>query len=580
MFRRLSFILLCLLAFSCSDPRVSSLLHDVSEFIEDRPDSALLVLESIPGRALNTQGLQARYSLLYAMALDKNYIDTTDVSIIQPAVRYYEKHGSADERLQAHYYEGIAYFNKAEYDNAIVSFSSAEEFVSEATDKRYVGLLYSRISDLYNRTFNSAAELKYIELAGKVFESGNLDKYRYTTLERQGQALANHKQYDEAEEVFLQLLNTPSLPDYLNRLVKEDYAIILSSRPDRDNQKALGLFRDVLKDSGTLRDMVSWASYAYTLSACGYKKESDQVFSQLYAIESKDYSVIDIWKYAALENEGDYHGAFSLLKKSLAYQDSLVNYRLSQITAKAQVEHMALRNSQLQAEKQNNRYKALVIIIVLTLILLSVIFLYVTRNRKLMKERLELIDIAETMRFRLKESEEYRELEKFSYDSDVASSHSEISSLREEMRANEKTLSALRSEYARMYKSQFNYLGELCESYLLANGRDDSQRIVYNKVQEMIRDISGDKDGQKRFEKMIDASLDKIMTHFREDYPELTENDYRFVSYLFVGFDATTLCIVLKMASVAAVYMKKSRIKKMIQDSQSAYKDRYLEMIS
>ena len=73
MFRRLSFILLCLLAFSCSDPRVSSLLHDVSEFIEDRPDSALLVLESIPGRALNTQGLQARYSLLYAMALDKNY---------------------------------------------------------------------------------------------------------------------------------------------------------------------------------------------------------------------------------------------------------------------------------------------------------------------------------------------------------------------------------------------------------------------------------------------------------------------------------------------------------------------------
>ena len=70
-----------------------------------------------------------------------------------------------------------------------------------------------------------------------------------------------------------------------------------------------------------------------------------------------------------------------------------------------------------------------------------------------------------------------------------------------------------------------------------------------------------------------------ILRHFRDEFPKYSEEDYRFISYVFVGFDATTLYIIFNMPSVAAVYMKKSRIKKTISDSNAKYRRNYLEMM-
>jgi len=44
--------------------------------------------------------IEAKYALLLSQALDKNYIDLQSDSIIAPAVRYYENHGTPDERLK------------------------------------------------------------------------------------------------------------------------------------------------------------------------------------------------------------------------------------------------------------------------------------------------------------------------------------------------------------------------------------------------------------------------------------------------------------------------------------------------
>ena len=184
------------------------------------------------------------------------------------------------------------------------------------------------------------------------------------------------------------------------------------------------------------------------------------------------------------------------------------------------------------------------------------------------------------MRFRLQESENERAQEKENLDDLLSLKDSEISSLRREIHSKESILSHLRTEYVHMYKSQFKYLGSLCETFLFANERTDSQRIVYERVRDMIKDISNDAIGQRRFERMIDKSLNNIMKRFREDFPKYSEEDYRFVSYLFVGFDATTLSVIFNMPSVAAVYMKKSRIKKTVQESEVSFKSNYLEMLS
>jgi len=554
-------------------------LSDVESYIQERPDSALAVLRGIDKKTLGSRRLQAQYSLLEAAALYKNYIDTTDLGIIEPAVDYYSRHGSADEKLKALYYQGVLYLQGESFDKAIVSLSKAEELIPNAKDKRYIGLLYSAISDTFNKTHNSVEELRYIYLAQTAFSEAGLSQYYHTTQWRIAQALNNNRQYAEAEEIYKALLADSDTPISIVNNIKEEYAQLLIVLNNDNCQHSLELFDSILADGSGFSSVRIWASYAYVLAVCGRSDESDDVFNQLYAMEQNDYSVIDIWKSAAYETEGDYRNAYSLLQKSLSYQDSLLNMSISQATVRSQRDYLSIEKSQLEIVNKNNRIKALIAIFLLILLSMALYIFFRNKNIKLEKERVAMAEIAESIGARLKESEECWALERISFEEMVNTQQNEISTLYEQIDKGETTLSRLRSEYTRMYKTQFKYLGELSETYLLANKRTDSQKVVYNKVKDLIKDISGDMSGQRHFEQMIDRSLGGIMAHFREDFPSYTEEDYRFVSYLIVGFDATTISIILNMPSVAAVYMKKSRIKKTIVDSKSLSRDILLEMI-
>ena len=119
-----------------------------------RPDSALAVLESIDTLSLKTKAQRARYSLLYTMALDRNRIDTTDLRVIQPAVRYYERYGSKDDKMKMYYYWGVIQFNRGELLSAIGSFIRSKELSESSGDYVFRGLILSAISDVYARNNN------------------------------------------------------------------------------------------------------------------------------------------------------------------------------------------------------------------------------------------------------------------------------------------------------------------------------------------------------------------------------------------------------------------------------------------
>ena len=79
---------------SCKQSEEQSYLQRAEQIIDDYPDSALVLLSSISRANLQKEKDYAHYCLLYAKALDKNYIDTTDISILSPAISFYEKKAS------------------------------------------------------------------------------------------------------------------------------------------------------------------------------------------------------------------------------------------------------------------------------------------------------------------------------------------------------------------------------------------------------------------------------------------------------------------------------------------------------
>ena len=205
--------------------------------------------------------------------------------------------------------------------------------------------------------------------------------------------------------------------------------------------------------------------------------------------------------------------------------------------------------------------------------------IYKKTIEKSIAEKESLFKISEAVRRQLTFVEEERKETEHYLRAIVDSKNQEIGVLRSHIDEKDKKLVALRSEHAQMYKSQFKALGELCETFIRSKEQRDSHRMVYEKVKDMLKEINGDKASHMRFERMINKTLNNIMKHFREDFPNYTDNDYRFISYIFVGFDATTLSIIFDMPSQASVYMKKMRIKKNVLNSISEYKELYLEMM-
>jgi hypothetical protein len=122
------FIAIFLLA-SCANRKTAATLNDVETYIQARPDSALATIRAIDTTTLTTRALRAHYALLHAIALDKNWIDTTDVGVVMPAVEYYDRHPSGIRRAKAWYYLGRIQQNGGNRPDAGISFLKAEQFL-------------------------------------------------------------------------------------------------------------------------------------------------------------------------------------------------------------------------------------------------------------------------------------------------------------------------------------------------------------------------------------------------------------------------------------------------------------------
>lgn len=108
---------------------------DLAESLMDsRPDSALSILNAVNVEMFGDKKDKARYALLKSMALDKNYIDTTSFDVLQPAIDYFLRKGTADEKLKTYYYQGRIYQNRENNDSAMQSFMRGREFCGQASD--------------------------------------------------------------------------------------------------------------------------------------------------------------------------------------------------------------------------------------------------------------------------------------------------------------------------------------------------------------------------------------------------------------------------------------------------------------
>lgn len=141
------------LMMGCTDGRYSAVLSQIDTLMEAHPDSALLRLDSI--RSLKEswpKRLRMRYDLLEAKAQNKAFVDFTSDSIAKEFTKYYDSHGTANERMMAHYLLGCVYRDLGEAPHAVDCYLDAisqADTTAKDCDFYTLSCAYAQMADIY-----------------------------------------------------------------------------------------------------------------------------------------------------------------------------------------------------------------------------------------------------------------------------------------------------------------------------------------------------------------------------------------------------------------------------------------------
>lgn len=319
------------LCTSCVFSRFSPELLDVGSYIQERPDSALSVLEAMDLQSLKSKKDRSLHALLHAMALDKNFIDVDDDSLANVALEYFDNRGPKYYKARALYYKGLSYYYAENYNLAIVEFSKAEQASRECGDSLYLGMTYVCLADVYGNCYNDIQEISYLNGAKEIFSALNESYYAQTVNERLGSAYTNAREYEKAEDILLGLLQE-DIDIKVRVLAMSDYAYLNMVMPDRDPKLSDDYFSKVYElgyqDYLSVRKLWAWAA---AMNMIGKKTDSQSLVQQLLPIS--DSYISDYWQYVICRSDGDIETALCFYENSGESSNEVVEETLRQSLA-------------------------------------------------------------------------------------------------------------------------------------------------------------------------------------------------------------------------------------------------------
>ena len=377
--RMLVLAVVIVLSAGCGDnPRGLAALRDIESYIEHSPDSALTALRNLDSSVLDTRHLRARHALLHSIALDKNYIDLTTDSVIAPAVSYFSRKGSPDDRFKSFYYLGRIHQNAGRDEEAMELFVKATSFEDKVTDKAALARCWSAMGMIYSYLydFEKAVE-SYEKSSGLFLEAGNFSSYvndclktadAWWSLGEYGKSLI----YIKKVESDIDKVSVRALSRYFSERLSVECELL---PPD-----------DILN---TIEDYISSvpSSYIYWLGVSNSYYAIGEYGQSLNAL--KKYSEINAGYY---RNAG-YHAMASKIYEAIGeYKKSLYhNNRYSYLTDSLDMVILSEDTKFIQERHQKdmdilkNRNKALaatVVIILLCLILSASAFWAIRQDRE------------------------------------------------------------------------------------------------------------------------------------------------------------------------------------------------------
>ena len=551
MVRYISIVtLLLLITASCVDRGALRALDSVESYITEEPDRALSALDSLSQAGIKGKEANARYALLYSMALDKNFIDIDTDSIIAPAVKWYSRHGRLPDRMRTAYYLGRIRYNAQDFGSAIVCQMKAGEMSAELGDLFYQGMSSVAMADIYASTYNSMESLCYSRKAyGHFIESGN-EEYAMMAMLGAGLSLNNLGKYSDAraafDSVYVYSVEHKDSVLYSNSMLR--LAHLETTAPDGNPARAVELYSRA-RASGAVLSYGDWCSLVSALHLSGNRAAALSLMHQLEAADTSGTHIgqLKSLRYRLFKSDGDYQSAIEALEDAVEYEDSLFNIMLEQSAVKSQ--RVYYEHSAEDASRRADAEMLLICVILLSFIIIALVSYLTVKNKMVDKERdlSRFIGLAEESGRLLAEEKQ-------------------------------KTTTLMQS-FAVVYKARFEALRRLYSVYDKYSSIPDKEKYVLQHVKAMLSELDSDSASRRKFEKLLDKELDNAMTKLRQAMPRTRDEDFVLLGYLFAGLDAASVSLIMGIP-VNNIYSRKNRLKERISKLDLPEKTFYLKLIS
>lgn len=535
--------------------RVTQALEEVESCINVQPDSALVMLQRIDSTALTGPALKARYALLKTMALDKCFMDITMPGLLDPAVSWYTKFGSADEKLKIHHYQGRIQQDLGNQRVAIVEYARAEEYVDKARDKHAVGVLYAAIGSVYNAVYNWDQELLYKEKASAVFKQADDPMYG-SSLGSLALAYQNKKEWARADSLYrIGIAASEAYPQAQKSYIFE-YARMKLIQPEKDPEGALELLSRGRETSGGLSPRDAGA-YAYAAELVGNRRVADALLPQLQEIsgDARIYALMWISRIALAR--GDYEQAFKSRTEAYYLEATNLEATLTESVTKALQEEAARETAQTRTRLHAIGFGA-------SFMILACLCLVLWQSRKKYMIEAECARLV-NLREHLQEELNIREQSLQEIRTEKAAQSQQILDQQARILEMEERVAREREIYTRERVARLRQLGELRSTFWWREhgGMRESEAIL--KIKEEIAFVyQTDNDGTaiiRQLDKELDGAVSSLRTklHLRGKPQEVL-----FLCCCILDLEPEMISEIMGTTK-ANVYEKRSRLRARIR---------------
>lgn len=536
-------IIIVFLISACQSPtEVEKKLNEAEALIMEFPDSSLVLLREISENELKNESEKAKYGLLLTMAEDKNWLDPKNDSIIDFAVAYYEKKRDKHYQILSNYYRGRVQYLRDELPKALISFYKSKEMAENEKDYFMAGLSCRGIAEIYVQTYNSSDELNYAIKQYQYIKASGMQPYLDYSILDLARAYNNNNNHDSS--LYYSNITIDSA-----KLHKDKYLYYRALSYKGSNlfflkkfEKALPLFNELI-ESGiaetedslnfiwNLFELNKYAEAEKWLAKISDKNKYFKTFLLYKLNKNKKYNNEALREIESLHGEANTQFR-KAMNKSLS--SSLADY----FELESKLKEEEIRNSKLQ--KTLITISSLSVFIFLTFLIFYIRRIYYRNiyNKIILAEELE-----------------------------------------ESLRKSKEGLNRYSGILQNLWLSKNVLLQELVEILERNTNSDLAKRQVADRVTKIITDISIKGKDIPMLEKQVNDVFDNLFTNFKNDLPNLKEEDYLLFLYSVIGFSLNNITLFLKENKIESIYNRKRRLKNKINHLKTGRKEIYLKFL-